>query len=51
MVRLKTWEMTPSHGMSLEAFLDLVYRSSFWLAAAILTAILAYTVYASLRRR
>jgi hypothetical protein len=30
--------------MTLEFFLDLVYRSSFWLAAVIFAAIFAYIV-------
>ena len=40
----------PSRGMTLESFLDLVYSSSFWLAAVIFAAILAYIVYTLLRR-
>jgi hypothetical protein len=36
--------------MTLESFLDLAYRSSFWLAAVIFAAILAYIIYASLKR-
>lgn len=36
--------------MTLEAFLDMVYRSTFWLAAVIFVAILAYIVYTSLKR-
>lgn len=47
---LKTGGYTLNRGMALEAFLDLVYRSSFWLAAVIFVAILAYIVYTSLRR-
>jgi hypothetical protein len=37
--------------MTLESFLDLAYRSSFWLAAVIFAAILAYMVYVSFLRR
>jgi len=47
---LKAGKEEPSRGMTLESFLDLVYRSSFWLAAVIFAAILAYIVYTSLRR-
>lgn len=47
---LKAGGGEPSRSMALESFLDLVYRSSFWLAAVIFIAILAYIVYTSLRR-
>jgi flagellar biosynthesis component FlhA len=44
-IMLKAGRNEPSRGMTIEAFLDLVYRSSFWLAAVIFAAILAYIVY------
>lgn len=49
-ITLKTKFFLLNCKMTLEAFLELVYRSSFWLAAVILVAILAYIVYTSLRK-
>jgi len=36
--------------MSLDAFLDMAYRSLFWLAIVIFIAILAYIIYSSLEK-
>jgi len=36
--------------MTIEAFIDLVYRSIFWLALAVLIILIIYTIYKSLEK-